>query len=153
MRPLPVLLFAVLFLYGSGLIPIAGIIALGVVSIFYWRHHWLSGVSMLCAAPLVFALNMYPQPVTSPVGWSANGMKVLYYYRDLQRSYVDAQQSGQSSPLGQVYTDGFGSLTAGLAYDPSGEVGLPADQRSRAWTEGPENTELGAEGFEALKFD
>lgn len=149
LRSVPLLLFAVLFLYGSGLIPIAGMMAIAVVSIVYWRRHWLSGASILCAAPLVFALNIYPQPVTSPVGWAANGVKVLYYYRDLQRSYGEAQKSGQTTPVGQVYTDGFGSLTAGLAYDPSGEIALPPDQRSRAWTEGPGATELGNKGFEA----
>jgi len=149
LRSLPALLFAVVFLYGFGVIPIAVIGAVAVLSFWYWRRNWLSGVSILCAAPLVFALNMFPHPVTSPVGWAANVVKVLYYHRDLQHSYADAKSRGQTLPVGQVYTDGFGSLTAGLAYDPSGEIALPADQRSKAWTEGPGETDLGNDGFEA----
>src|SRR4051812_22064338 len=41
LRSVPVLLFAVLFLYGSGVIPIAGMIAIAVIYIFYWRRNWL----------------------------------------------------------------------------------------------------------------
>jgi hypothetical protein len=149
LRSLPALLLAILFLYGSGVVPIAATGVIAVLSFYYWRRNWLSGVSILCAAALVFALNVYPQPVTSPVGWAANGVKVLYYYRDLQHSYADAKSRGQTTPVGQVYTDGFGSLTAGLAYDPSGEIARPPDQRSRAWTEGPGKTELGIENLEA----
>jgi hypothetical protein len=148
-RSLPALLFASVLFYRSGLIPIVGILAIGVASIFYWRRHWFSGVSFLCAAPLVIALEIFPQPVNSPVGWAANVVKIIYYHEELQRSYLEAQKSGQTTPVGQVYTDGFGSLTAGLAYDPSGEIALPADQRSQAWTDGPGETELGNDGFEA----
>jgi hypothetical protein len=97
----------------------------------------------------VFAFGSIPHPVDSPVGWAANVLKVIYYHNDLQRSYVEAKKSGQTSPVGQVYTDGFGSLTSGLAYDPSSEIALPANQRSKAWTDGPGATELGINSLEA----
>jgi hypothetical protein len=148
MRSLPALLFAVLFIFGFGVLPIVVAGAIAVLSCLYWRRSWLSGVSVLGAAPLVIVLNIFPHPVNSPVGWAANVVKVLYYHHALQRSYVEGQNSGHTSPVGQVYTDGFGSLTAGLAYDPSGEIALPAHQRSRAWTEGPGATELGIESLE-----
>jgi hypothetical protein len=148
-RSLPVLLFIGVLFYGFGLIPIAAILAIAVVSFFYWRRHWLSGFSLICAAPLVIALGIFPHPVNSPVGWAANVLKVIYYHDDLQRSYLEAKKSGQTSAVGQVYTDGFGSLTAGLAYDPSREIAQPADQRSKAWTDGPGATELGNDSFEA----
>jgi hypothetical protein len=83
------------------------------------------------------------------VGWAANVLKVIYYHNDLRHSYVEAKKSGQASPVGQVYTDGFGSLTSGLAYDPSSEISLPASQRSKARTEGPAKTELGVDNLEA----
>ena len=148
-RSLPVLLFVGVFFYGFGLIPIAVILAIAAVSFFYWRRHWLSGFSLICAVPLVFVFGSFPHPVDSPVGWAANVLKVIYYHNDLQRSYLEAKKSGQTSPVGQVYTDGFGSLTSGLAYDPSSEIALPANQRSKAWTDGPGATELGINSLEA----
>ena len=148
-RSLPVFLFVGVFFYGYGLIPIALLLAIGALSVFYWRRDWLSGFSLVCTVPLVLALGIFPQPVNSPVGWAANVLKVIYYHNDLQHSYVEAKRSGQTLPVGQVYTDGFGSLTSGLAYDPSGEIALPANRRSRAWIEGAGATELGINSLEA----
>jgi hypothetical protein len=148
-RSLPVLLWIGVFFFGFGVIPIAVILAIAALSFFYWRRHWLSGLSLICAAPLALAVGIFPNPVNSPVGWAANVLKVIYYHNDLQHSYVEAKKSGQASPVGQVYTDGLGSLTSGLAYDPSSEIALQASQRSKAWTEGPGKTELGVDNLEA----
>ncbi len=148
-RALPVLLFVVLFFYGFGLIPIAAFLAIVALTFFHWRRHWLSGFSLICAVLLVFAFGTFPNPVSSPVGWTANVLKVIYYHDALQRSYLEAKKSGQTSPVGQVYTDGFGSLTSGLAYDPSNQIALPASTRSKAWTDGPGATELGIDSLEA----
>jgi len=148
-RSLPVLLVVGVFFYGFGLIPITVILAIVIASFIYWRRHRLSGLSLPCAAPLVFACGIFPKPIYSPVGWAANVVKVIYYHNDLQRSYVEAKKSGQSSPVGQIYTDGLGSVALGLAYDPSGEISLPAGQRSQAWTDGPGATELGIHSLEA----
>jgi hypothetical protein len=147
-RSLPVLLFVGVFFYGSGPIPIAVILAIAAVSFFYWRRHWLSGFSLICAAPLVFAFGSFPHPVDSPVGWAANVLKVVYYKQDLQITYAEAKSSGQTLPLGQADIDGFGSLASGLVYDPSGEIALPPNERSRAWTDGPGATELGIANLE-----
>ena len=78
----------------------------------------------------------------------ANVLKVVYYHGDLQQSYAEAKNSGQLSPLGQADIDGLGSLGSGLVYDPSGEIALPPNQRSRAWTNGPGATELGIDRLE-----
>ena len=148
-RSLPVLLWVGVFFYGFGVIPIALILAIAGLSFIYWRRHWLSGLSLVCAAPLALAIGIFPNPVNSPVGWAANVLKVIYYHNDLQHSYLEAKNSGQASPVGQVYTDGFGSLTSGLAYDPSSEIALPANQRSKGWNDGPGKTELGVDNLEA----
>jgi hypothetical protein len=63
-------------------------------------------------------------------------------------SYAEAKNSGQISPLGQADIDGLGSLASGLVYDPSGEIALPPNQRSKAWTDGPGATELGIDRLE-----
>lgn len=148
-RSLPVLLWVGMFFYGYGVIPIALILAIAALSFIYWRRHWLSGLSLICAAPLALAIGIFPNPVNSPVGWAANVLKVIYYHNDLQHSYVEAKKSGQASPVGLVYTDGLGSLTSGLAYDPSSEIALPATQRSKGWNDGPGRTELGVDNLEA----
>jgi hypothetical protein len=59
-RSLPLLLFVGVFFYGFGLIPIAVILAIATGSFFYWRRHWLSGFSLIRAAPLVFAFGIFP---------------------------------------------------------------------------------------------
>jgi hypothetical protein len=147
-RSLPPLLLVGALIYGFGVIPIGLILAIAALSFLYWRRHWLSGLSLVCAAPLGFAVGIFPNPVNSPVGWTANVLKVIYYHHDLQQSYSEAKNRGQTSPLGQADIDGFGSLASGLVYDPSGEITLPPNQRSKAWIDGPGATELGIDKLE-----
>ncbi len=147
-RSLPPLLLVSILFYGYWVIPIGLILAIAALSFFYWRRHWLSGLSLACAAPLAFAFGIFPNPVNSPVGWTANVLKAIYYHRDLQQSYAKARNSRQISPLGQADIDGFGSLASGLVCDPSGEIALPPNQRSKAWTDGPGATELGIDRLE-----
>jgi hypothetical protein len=147
-RSLPIFLAMGLLFYGFAVIPITLILAIAALSCFYGRRHWLSGLSILCTVPLVFAVGFFPHPVTSPVGWAANVVRVVYYHDDLQHLYAEARKSGQALPVGVVYTDGFGSLTSGLAYDPSREFALQPKQRSRAWNDGPGATEIGINSVE-----
>lgn len=147
-RSLPPLLLVEGLFYGFCVIPLALILAFAALSFLYWRRHWLSGLSVVCAAPLVIVVGVFPNSVNSPVGWAANVLKVVYYNHDLQRTYAEARQSGQNLPLGQADIDGFGSLASGLVYDPSGEIGLPPDQRSKAWADGPGATELGIKNLQ-----
>jgi hypothetical protein len=79
-RSLPVLLFVGVFFHGFGAIPIALILAIAALSFFYWRRHWLSGFSLICAVPLLIAFGIFPNPINSPVGWAANVLKVIYYH-------------------------------------------------------------------------
>jgi hypothetical protein len=67
-RSLPVLFLVGVVFYGFGVIPIALILAIAALAFSYWRRHWLSGLSLVCAAPLVFTVGMLPNPVNSPVG-------------------------------------------------------------------------------------
>ena len=45
-----------MFVYGFGVIRIALILAIAALSFFYWRRQWLSGFSVICAAPLMFCV-------------------------------------------------------------------------------------------------
>jgi hypothetical protein len=114
-----------------------------------WRSHWISGLAVLCAPLLVFGLATFPSPLVSPVGWAVNSARAIYYRAELQRSYLEARRSGQPQPVGYIYLDGFGSLTSGLAYDPSGQIALPINKRSNSWNDGPGQTELGLDNLEA----
>jgi hypothetical protein len=147
-RSLPSLRLVGALFYGFGVIPIGFILSIAALSVLYWRHHWLSGLSLVCAVPLALAFGIFPNPVNSPVGWAANVLKVIYYHHDLQQSYAEAKNSGETLPVGQAGIDGFGSLTSGLVYDPSGEIALPPNQRSKAWTDVPGATELGIDRLE-----
>lgn len=42
----------------------------------------------------------------------------------------------------------LGASHPDLFYDPSGEIALPPNQRSKAWTDGPGATELGIDSLE-----
>ena len=147
-RSLPPFVLVGILFYGFGVIPIGLILAIAALSLLYWRRHRLSGLSLACAAPLAFAFGIFPNPVNSPVGWTANVLKVVYYHHDLQQSYAEAKNSGKILPLGQADIDGFGSLASGLVYDPSREIALPPNQRSKAWADGPGATELGIDNLE-----
>lgn len=137
----------ILFL-GYGVIPIGLIFVVAAAVVFYWRRRRVSGLSLICAVPIALSLGILPNPVNSPVGWAANVVRVIYYNDDFKRSYAEARNSGKLLPLGQADNDGFGSLASGLVYDPSGEIALPLNQRSKAWTDGPGATELGVENLE-----
>jgi hypothetical protein len=131
-----------------GLVPITLVLLLIGVVCWQSRLHWLSGLSTLCAPLLVFALGAFPTPPVSPVGWAANVARVVYFRRELRSSYLQAKSHGESVAVGQLPLDGFGSLTSGLAYDPSREIERPADKRSDAWMLGPGRTELGLGNLE-----
>jgi hypothetical protein len=91
------------------------ILAIGVVSVFYWRRHRLSGLSFLCPAPLVIALNLFPDPADSPAGMGRQCGEGHLLLRRFETFLSTGKEERATSSVGQVYTDGFGSLTAGLA--------------------------------------
>jgi hypothetical protein len=131
-----------------GIVPITFGSALIGIAWWQWRRHWISGLCVLCAPIFVFMLGAFPNPVASPTGWAANIARVCYFRSELERSYVDAKNRGESVPVGQLYLDGFGSLTSGLAYDPSREIAMPVYRRSASWVSGPGQTELGLKNLE-----
>jgi hypothetical protein len=139
-------------LFGYGLIPITfGLAFIGLVC-WQWSSHWARGLAVLCAPLLVLLLGVVPKPVTSPVGWAANVARVVYFQSELQRSYLDEKARGEPLPVGQLAIDGFGSLTSGLAYDPSHELGVPPNKRSDAWMLARGRAELGSSNLEVHRI-
>ncbi len=68
-------------------------------------RHRRRHLSMVCAPPLVFCRWDLSEPSQFSGGW-AKFLKVVYYYHDLQQSYAEAKNSGQTLPLGQADIDG-----------------------------------------------
>lgn len=144
---MPVLFLMIVFAGTAGVLIL--LVAIVVMAIIQWRRNWLSGLSVLCAPAFVYVLAAFPHPVTSPIGWTANAVQVVYHYQELQRSYQRERNRGQQYPVGQVYLSGFGSLTSGLAYDPSRQIALRKNRRAPAWVNGAGQSELGLDDLEA----
>ncbi len=62
---------------------------------------------------------------------------------------AELRRKGVSPAIAVIGIEGFGSLTFGIALDPTGEIAVARDKRSKAWTEVAASTELSIEGMEA----
>jgi hypothetical protein len=97
-RSLPPLLLVGALFYEFRVIPIALILAIAALSFLYWRRHWLSGSSLVCAAPLVIVAGFFPNPVNSTVGWAANVLKVAAL-PSIPTKHNACEQTHQTKPL------------------------------------------------------
>jgi hypothetical protein len=148
LRSLSFWVMLAILLGGYGALPIAVAVSFTGVLCWQWRRNWISGLSVLFALLLVVLLGTIPRPISSPIGWAANLTRVGFYHGELEKSYMAAKARSDSVPVGQIYLDGFGSLTSGLAYDPSREIFKPVGARTEGWMDGPGQTELGLETLE-----
>lgn len=144
------LLAAILIVRFGLLIPsiVAGTVATVLIAVF-WRYNRVSGITMLAALIATVLLSVVPNVATSPSRWIAEVAQVIYYRPVLQRRAEELASKGVSPAVSAVGIDGFGSATLGLAYDPTGEILLPSDKRSKQWAATAEQTELGVEGLSA----
>lgn len=114
-----------------------------------WLRRWRIVFGSLTGIVIAILLSAIPTPACSFSRWVADVADVAYYHAVLQRLADGSRRRGESPPIGVLALDGFGSLTSGLALDPSGEIILPANRRSGAWTAVGGQTELGVERMEA----
>ena len=144
-----VLLF-VLGLLGTqiGLLIGALLLAAALIVPFWWRH-WISGLTMMAGLVLVILLASLPTFATSPAEWVAHLAQVVYYRPVLLQQAAELESKGLAPAVAGHGLDGFGSLTSGIALDPSGEILLPPDRRSQAWMATGGQTELAVRGMEA----
>ncbi len=123
-------------------------LALGLTWLF-WRRHWISGAAMLAGlVALVLAVSL-PDPADSLGGRAIDLAHVVAYRGTLQEMADQARAQGVSPVIAVHAIDGFGSMTSGIAYDESGEVGLPPEKRSKGWQTVAGETELSVDGLEA----
>lgn len=127
----------------------AAVSALALVTLF-WRRHWVSGVTMGLGLVTLVLLTTQPNIGNSPARWVANLTQVAYYRGALLRQARELSQEGVSPALAAIGIDGFGSLTSGVALDPTGEILLPPDKRSDAWKAAANHSELGVDDLQGV---
>jgi hypothetical protein len=114
----------------------------------FWRWNKVAGVAMATSLLTVVVMTLAPTPAQSLARWASNWVQ-LAYYRSALIGQLREQRLCRASPaVAVIAVDGFGSMTSGLALDPTGELSLPAGRRSRAWNATAGETELGVEGLE-----
>ncbi len=113
------------------------------------RRSRACAIGMVALPAAAIALATLPRPADAPVSWLAGAAKTLYYRSALVRQYQDDVRNGIRPALAVITVDGFGSMTSGVAYDPSRELSRPENQRSEQWRAVAANTQLGITGIEA----
>jgi hypothetical protein len=125
------------------------LVVLGSALVFlFWRRQRISGIAMFASLAALSVLVTAPTPATSFAGKLADLINVAVYGGALQRQLGEARRHGQALTAASIAIDGFGSMASGIAFDPSKEILLPADKRSRAWTDSAGQTELGVDNLE-----
>ena len=143
------MLLAILYVGYSGFSIAAAALLLVAVVFVFWRRHWISGAAMLIGISLVAGSAIVPIPADSISRKAAELVGVVCYYRIMQGQLEEQKKNGVSPAIAVISIDGFGSMTSGIAYDPTGEILLPPASRSKSWVATAGQTELGLEGLEA----
>ena len=115
----------------------------------FWRRHRVSGLTMLAGLIAVALLSTVPSPAGSVSGKAADLVHVAWYRASLQHQVEALRLTGTSPPVAVVVIDGFASMASGVAFDPTGEILLPADARSPAWRAVTEATDLRSDTLQA----
>jgi len=115
----------------------------------FWHRHWFSGITMLAGVVAIFFIAVEPAPAHSLSRKAADFVHVLAYRSALQWQVQELQRQGISPAVVAIPIDGFGSMANGIAFDPTGEILLPAEKRSKSWLAAAAQTELVIEGLEA----
>lgn len=117
--------------------------------VLFWRRHRISGVTMLGGIMTVIIMAGVPTPVESLSGKVVDLLHLMNYRGVLDKDSQEIQRQGISPAIAVVDIDGFGSMTSGIALDPTGEILLPPSKRSKGWLATAGQTELGADSLEA----
>jgi hypothetical protein len=80
---------------------------------------WVAMVGGLIAIALLACI---PTVARSPAEWTAELAQLVFYRGTLLRQADELRRSGVSPAVAAVAIDGFGSMTSGIALDPTGEI-------------------------------
>jgi len=120
-----------------------------VLVLAFWRRHWVSGLTMLAGLITVALLSTVPSPAGSVSGKAADLVHVVGCRAALQRQVEALRRQGTSPEVAVVVIDGFGGMASGVAFDPTGEILLPADKRSESWIAVTQGTDLRSDTLQA----
>ncbi len=126
------------------------LVALAVV-VAFWMKRRSSGIAMIIGFAVVYALCWPSEPLKAPATYLADLLRVTYYSGDLRRMADRERQQGVTPALGVLDVDGFGSMTSGVAYDPTRELSRLPASRSPAWIAAAGRSELGIPGLQARR--
>jgi hypothetical protein len=120
-----------------------------VLVLLFWRRNRASGMTMLGGLIIVVLLAYIPTASTSPAKRIAVLAQLVCYRGALLRQADELKRRDVSPAVAAIAIDGFGSMTSGIALDPTGEILLKPEKRSRQWTATAGETELGVEDLQA----
>jgi hypothetical protein len=123
-------------------------VLLVVASVALWLRHWLAGAAMVVGLVVLALSIVVPTPGRSVANFAVHVVQILAYRDELITQSNALRRERITPAVAQVAVDGFGSMTRGLAYDPTGEILLPRDKRSAAWNAVAGQSDLGLEGLE-----
>jgi len=142
-------LFAVLVYVPHVKTSIVILILIAIASVAaFWRYHRVSGSVMAASLIALYLLIAVPTPGQSVARFVADLAQILYYRTTLQELARAPSSNGSRHSVVALEMDGFGSMTSGIAIDPTGEILLPPKKRSSAWREAAGETELDEETIE-----
>lgn len=101
-----------------------------------------SAAAMIFIPLAVFTMSLAPKPGASASRWVADLLDVAAFRGDLLRQMNRQQGHATDQHIAVVYLAGFGSLTNGLAYDPSRGLDNPSRITDPLWRSEFESTEL-----------
>lgn len=126
-----------------------GLVAAVILVAVFWSVHRLSGLAMLGGLLVLVLVICIPNLQDSAANRLAALAQLAYYRSDLLRQMEHRRSQGIAPATAEIAIDGFGSMTSGIALDPTGEILLPPDKRSSSWTATAGKTEIGIEGLQA----
>ena len=133
----------------GGAMAIGALALIAVGGITKRRRLCMDGYGLVAGLLAAAALALLPNPPSSFLSRVSNLIEVVTYRGALQQQVLDLTRQGISPTVAEIAVDGFGSLTTGIAYDPTGEILLPKGQQSAQWKAVADRTELGVDGLEA----
>jgi hypothetical protein len=128
---------------------VAFVIGAGSLVVWFWRRDRSSGLAMAIGIIIVGVSAVPPYSEYSPAMKIVDLVQVAAYRGDLQRQVREMKAQGVSPTIAEIELGGIGSITFGIAFDPTGEILLPPKKRSASWTATGGQTELGVDGMEA----
>lgn len=101
-----------------------------------------AATAMIVIPLTVIALMSLPSPSKSLSRWAADALDVAAYRDELLRQMNTRRSDGAARRIAVLPLAGFGSLTSGLAYDPSRNLDHPLLATDPQWRAAFEATEL-----------